>query len=204
MGKVYLFATALCLCLTWAVSGQSVSLNSNQAPPLKADAGNDVVVYDQAPVAIGGHPTATDGYGGYVYLWTPSAGLNDPTSPNPLANPAVSTTYTVTITDAHNCSVLDEVYVRVTGSGSHLSPDRILLRVFPNPAMGRIRMELDGYSGPLILKVINATGVVVHQTDLESSGYYREELETASLPRGSYFVVIVSNNKVISKPLVLL
>ena len=42
--------------------------------------------------------------GGITYLWQPSNGLSDQTIANPLANPSVTTTYTVTITDVNGCS----------------------------------------------------------------------------------------------------
>ena len=49
------------------------------------------------------------GLGPYTYTWAPAASLDDPTSPNPIATPTVSTTYTVTITgitdNIHTASV---------------------------------------------------------------------------------------------------
>ncbi len=38
------------------------------------------------------------GYGPYSYSWSPTTGLDDPTSPNPTASPTTTTNYTVTIT----------------------------------------------------------------------------------------------------------
>ncbi len=38
------------------------------------------------------------GYGPYAYSWSPTTGLDDPTSPNPIASPTTTTNYTVTIT----------------------------------------------------------------------------------------------------------
>lgn len=35
---------------------------------------------------------------GYTFSWSPSAGLNNPSSPNPVANPTTSTVYSLTIT----------------------------------------------------------------------------------------------------------
>ena len=47
----------------------------------------------------------------YTYEWTPATGLNDPNSPNPLANPANTTTYTVTISSfaEDTCQIVREV-----------------------------------------------------------------------------------------------
>lgn len=55
----------------------------------------------------------------YEYLWSPAAGLDDPTSPNPIADPGVTTVYTVTITDNNGtipCSITREVEVFVPAS----------------------------------------------------------------------------------------
>lgn len=38
------------------------------------------------------------GFGPYTYSWLPTTGLDDPTSPNPMASPTTTTNYTVTIT----------------------------------------------------------------------------------------------------------
>jgi len=50
---------------------------------------------------------------GASYLWSPSASLDDPTSPVPVASPTSTTTYTVTVTDANGCTSQDEVTVYV-------------------------------------------------------------------------------------------
>jgi type IX secretion system substrate protein len=51
--------------------------------------------------------------GGTTYLWTPAAGLSDPNIADPLAFPPSTTTYTVKITDANNCSKSDNLTVTV-------------------------------------------------------------------------------------------
>lgn len=50
-----------------------------------------------------------------TYLWSPSAGLSDPNIPNPIANPDVTTIYSVTISNPENgdCAVIQEVEVIV-------------------------------------------------------------------------------------------
>ena len=46
------------------------------------------------------HVVATGGDGTYTYSWSPAESLNDATSANPVASPAVTTLYTCTVTSA--------------------------------------------------------------------------------------------------------
>lgn len=47
------------------------------------------------------------------YSWTPVIGLDNPTSPTPVASPANPTSYVVTVTDARGCALYDTVLVTV-------------------------------------------------------------------------------------------
>ncbi len=49
-----------------------------------------------------------------TYSWSPAAGLSCTDCPNPLANPGVTTTYTITVNAGGLCSAQDEVIVTVT------------------------------------------------------------------------------------------
>jgi len=79
-----------------------------------------VTVYPK-PVANAGKDTAyckggmaqLSGSGGVSYSWTPSGGLSGTTVSNPTANPASTTTYTLTVTDGNNCTNKDSVKVTV-------------------------------------------------------------------------------------------
>lgn len=62
-----------------------------------ADAGTDVTICQ-------GDATQLSGSGGFTYLWSPAAGLDDATSQNPMASPASRTTYNLVVTDAVGCT----------------------------------------------------------------------------------------------------
>ena len=51
----------------------------------------------------------------YEYQWSPATGLNNPTDPNPMANPEVTTTYSVTVSDftTDTCQVVHDITVVV-------------------------------------------------------------------------------------------
>ena len=77
--------------------------------PLHADAGPDVQVCLNDSIQIGAGFIA-----GQFYQWTPATGLSSTTSSNPIARPAVTTTYTLIVTDTAGCPpVTDNVTVTV-------------------------------------------------------------------------------------------
>jgi gliding motility-associated-like protein len=61
---------------------------------IEANLADTLIICNQEPT-----PLNPDFNPEYQYLWSPSTGLDDPTAPNPLANPASTTTYSVIITD---------------------------------------------------------------------------------------------------------
>ncbi|MCT4582085.1 MAG: gliding motility-associated C-terminal domain-containing protein [Flavobacteriales bacterium] len=82
-----------------------------------------VTVDDATPTADAGNDATTDCLnqpsvtlntsGGVGYLWSPATGLDDPTSATPVANPNVTTTYTVTVSGANGCTDTDDVTITV-------------------------------------------------------------------------------------------
>jgi hypothetical protein len=80
------------------------------APVLPAaDAGDDQTIYIGYPP----YSAQLNATGGLTYSWSPSDGLSDPNIADPIAQPAVTTTYTVTVTDAFGCVATDDVTVYV-------------------------------------------------------------------------------------------
>lgn len=74
---------------------------------MQANAGPDLVSCNNQKVQIGVPPRP-----GWVYHWVPAAGLNDPDIANPLANPNVTTTYTLFVNhDGGGCRSTDDVKV---------------------------------------------------------------------------------------------
>ena len=81
-----------------------VTVNPNPV----ADAGPDHTI------CLGGSVTLGDGLGmGYTYEWSPTQDLNNPFTHHPVAIPTITTTYTLTVTDANGCTDTDDVIVTV-------------------------------------------------------------------------------------------
>ena len=60
-----------------------------------------------------GNNTTLAGSGGTGYLWAPSTGLSSNSIASPIANPTVSTTYSVTVTDANGCTATSSMVLTV-------------------------------------------------------------------------------------------
>jgi len=73
---------------------------------LQPDAGQDVNV-------CVGSSTQLNAVGGVNYVWSPSNGLSNVNTYNPIANPTTTTTYCVTVTDNNGCEGTDCVTVSV-------------------------------------------------------------------------------------------
>lgn len=67
---------------------------------LTVSAGSPKIICVGDSTSIGGFPSASGGMFPYRYSWAPASGLNDATIANPTAFPAITTTYTLTVTDA--------------------------------------------------------------------------------------------------------
>lgn len=72
-----------------------------------------------------------DPYLNATYQWSPPDGLNDPTAPNPLAAPEVSTTYDVYVVNEFDCEIWDTVDLVIVDDITFLTgsvnPDTIYL-----------------------------------------------------------------------------
>jgi gliding motility-associated-like protein len=79
------------------------------AMPPPADAGIDKTICTGQQTSIGSPPVSN-----YIYHWSPSAGLSDTAIANPVASPASTTDYIVTVTDFQTtCTKKDTVRVTV-------------------------------------------------------------------------------------------
>ncbi len=79
-------------------------LTVNPQPTVSAGA-NQTICFGQS--------ATLNATGGIIYIWSPPAGLSNTAISNPTANPADTTTYTVTVTDLHGCTNTSDMIVNV-------------------------------------------------------------------------------------------
>ncbi len=80
------------------------------ADPLTVTPALNVVICKGGPGGVIG-AEASGGVGPYTYSWAPPYGLSQPDAAMPIANPAVATSYVVTVTDFLGCSVSSDPIV---------------------------------------------------------------------------------------------
>lgn len=111
-------------------------LPQSDLPPavVPADAGNDRTICE-------GESTQLNASGGVSYSWSPAAGLSCTDCANPIASPASSTTYTVTVIDAGGCTGTDSVRITVQPCGG---PGDLVF-YFPLKCVGQVDTVLVGF-----------------------------------------------------------
>ncbi|HTI07017.1 MAG TPA: CshA/CshB family fibrillar adhesin-related protein [Puia sp.] len=84
----------------------SIRVTVNPAPLLKLRSDTAICLSSPVELAPGNSP-------GNTYSWTPVTGLSDPGVADPIAYPAVTTSYLVTATNAFNCVAQSTVLITV-------------------------------------------------------------------------------------------
>lgn len=82
----------------------TVVVTINQPPPIIVSADTTIIF---------GTSVSLNASGGLTYLWQPATGLSCANCLSPVATPSVTTTYTVTTTDANGCSSSDTIRITV-------------------------------------------------------------------------------------------
>jgi gliding motility-associated-like protein len=100
--------------ITYTIDGKSSCITGKTSQIVQVNAlpvvdlGPDVVISGNKSVRL-----STNLMGDYRYRWSPTIGLDNPQSSNPVANPDKSTQYFLRLTDANGCTTTDSVWVNV-------------------------------------------------------------------------------------------
>lgn len=192
--------TVLIALLSVGLSGfcqDPIILTVTQPDPLQVNAGSGKQINKGESTTIGGNPSASQGYGSYVYSWTPTTGLNDPTLANPTAAPETNTTYLLTVTDAMNCSVTDEVTITVEASGIETNLNTLEIRCYPNPVREELLIEMKGLPTEVTMRLINTMGSeLIYKSAQMSGSKLTERIPMRNLPEGLYILQFLTPNAI--------
>lgn len=128
------------------INSDTVLVTVDTANPV-ADAGADFTktcTSNPSGKIIGTSPVA-----GNTYSWSPATGLSSASISNPLANPTVTTVYTLTVTSINGCSATDEIVVTVNNtypSSGAAGTDKTISCSVPTVSIGSIAEAETTYS----------------------------------------------------------
>jgi uncharacterized repeat protein (TIGR01451 family) len=125
-GGIYTYTVTLKVTNLWGLTDEISKQVTVGKGKISVDAGTDETILIGECKILGGSPTASGGETPYIYVWTPSTGLNDSNIANPTACPGTTTIYTVSVKDGNGyqdketCWDSDQVTVTVVGPGISL------------------------------------------------------------------------------------
>lgn len=181
---------------------QTYKIALNQPDPLVISAGSDTLICVNNSIVLGDNPSAIGGSNSYTYLWSPSEGLDDPTSPNPMATPLESTQYTLTVSDGNGCMEIDVVEINVDfclGLDQELANNK--LTIYPNPSYGLFTISgLPADGQDLKISLINSLGdeILFHQIP-GGSNSTDIDLRGDGIAKGFYFFRIETESQVLMR-----
>jgi len=119
----------------------------------------------------------TGGTAPFSYLWTGG----DTTQ---LITRILGGVYSVTVTDANQCTAMDSDLITSTAEkGGGSEP----IRVFPNPVQNELMIDLGEYYGKEVqLQIFDAASRIVHTERLPNAAAQVHRLSTGNWPSGSY------------------
>jgi hypothetical protein len=144
--------------------------------------------------------TTLNATGGVLYSWSPSVGLNNPTIPNPIASPTVTTTYNVAVSSTLGCTAYGSVTVTVNDTITpYIIQNGNILTAFPTGGMGYTWFYADTFftagNGFLV------TNVGSNPLSIDSAGYYRVRVTDANgctFESETVFIDVVATRQPIS------
>lgn len=132
---------------------------------------------------LAGGSVQLTGTGGVTCSWSPATGLDNANSCTPMASPAATQEYFLTITDANGCQATDSVTVFLSSVSLDEYTMENAVSVYPNPSRGDITVDLSTVAkgSAITIEVIDALGKIVkviEATDKQQIILKRNELST--------------------------
>ena len=188
---------------------QRIFLAAKQAPEFGFSISKrDTTIQKGKLIVLGTDLKFFGGSGNYLFNWSPSTTLSDPTQPHPLANPTENTKYTLTVTDSYGCSFSINYIVNVkipTDLNTEIATSPNLQAIlFPNPSNGNFKVKITGKSVDMInISLFNSDGKLLRKSQiLNFLGEYTETFQL-HLASGTYLLRIDEGAESISRQFII-
>lgn len=128
--------------------------------------------------------------GGVIYEWTEGQ-TNDTIT----VAPSVTTTYTVTVTDANGCADVEEITFFVDNCNDIITlTNQLDIAVFPNPSKeGIFSLSIKGTKTTIDLYLLDIMGQLIYNEKLtvDNSDNYIKQFDFSTYPKGTYFLKLI-------------
>ncbi|GEO08609.1 hypothetical protein SAE01_11050 [Segetibacter aerophilus] len=127
-----------------------------------AEASNETLNRSNGEEATTLRAVATGGSGDVTYTWKGTESVSENDRANAIVSPKNSTEYVVTVKDAAGCTASAKVSVKVVNEAAkpsvsvELPSERV--RVTPNPSNGNFNVILNGFTGKVDIRILDASG----------------------------------------------
>jgi len=167
-------------------------------------------------IAVSGNLTICNGQstnltvsGANIFTWAPPTGLtfNSSSDNNVTANPNLTTTYYLTGT-TNNCIGTKNVTITVNLCTTGITEETSVansLTLYPNPANSYVDLKFGLSSATdVVIKLINVTGQTVYldSKTQQAAGEYNVSVDVSNIPKGMYFMEIVTNTEKVNRKVV--
>ena len=207
--RFILILPILCVLNTFTKAQVYINLGINQPPPLMGNIGTDKTICAGDNTSIGG--TTTGGKEPYVYTWSPSNGLSSATIATPVASPSVTTTYSLTVTDANNCTSTNSITVTVESCSTGVNMASVgseanYFIIAPNPNRGSFSVILSStpVNNPLVLEIYNFLGKRIYSSSfIDRNTPFIIPIDMDGISKGIYLVKVSCENATYTEKLII-
>jgi len=169
------------------ITSSAPAVETILSAPITIHATPQVSASPNQTITLGESVTLTAS-GAATYSWSPSAGLNIATGSTVIATPNITTTYTVTGTDANQCSSSATVVVTVNSNLSVEDLTKQKIAVYPNPSTDYFILDIKDQQALSSIEVFTAEG-----KKFNGFSYKNGRLDISQ--NGMYFVRLVIDNQ---------
>ncbi|MBW8051017.1 MAG: T9SS type A sorting domain-containing protein [Cytophagales bacterium] len=136
----------------------------------------------------------------YTYLWN----TTPPQTADSIGGLAPGT-YTVTVTDANGCLLIDSVTVNPPTGFIEIINGNGYIKLYPNPTTGKLSIIFDAYvPQPSSIKVLNIIGNIIADITMATGSIKNDyAIDLSNKPEGMYFIQIQTADRVITKKIIL-
>lgn len=182
------------ICPYYLYSQTYIKVNIDQPPELVINTLDTLTIESGDEIQIGGENIVTGGYGNYIYAWNNATTLSADNISNPVASPAETITYTLTVTDSMDCTVIANQYV-IVEEATDIRQHKVnsFIDIFPNPSDGifNINIEKNSQLKEIIIYVYNISGTLIKKKDMIMDNHsYSDILDLSEKPAGCYILHI--------------